>query len=81
MGQRAHERQARGALLRGLDGSIVKQRRARKNYGCISRVCFEAGRGWDAHKYWEPANEQYRVDGHLNWYITRVASPLPSLRY
>ena len=68
-------------MLRGLDGSIVKERRARKNFGCISPVRFVAGRGWDAHKYWDPADEQYKVGGHLSWYITRVVSPLPSLRY
>ena len=70
--------QARGALLRGLDGSIVKQRRSRKNYGCMSSTHFQAGRGWDSHKYWESSDERYMVDEHLNWYITRVATPPPS---
>ncbi|KAF8243917.1 hypothetical protein K440DRAFT_611241 [Wilcoxina mikolae CBS 423.85] len=62
---------ARGALLRGLDGSIVNKRRSRLNYGCISSTFYQAGKGWDAHKYWESSDDKYLVDGHLNWYITR----------
>ena len=42
---------------------------------------FQAGWGLDAHKYWDPVDEQYAVSDYLNWYITRVASPLPPIRY
>ena len=38
---------------------------------------FEAGRGWDAHEYLDPSDEVHMVSDYLNWYITRVASPLP----
>ena len=65
-------------MLRGLDGSIVKERRFRRNYGCMSSTHFQAGKGWDAHKYWESSDERYMVDEHLNWYITRVTSTLPT---
>ncbi|KAI5783433.1 hypothetical protein FPQ18DRAFT_356158 [Pyronema domesticum] len=62
---------ARGALLRGLDGSIVKERRARKNYGCLSTIPYVAGLGHEAHKYWDCSDEQYVVENHMNWYIKR----------
>ncbi|KAF8544623.1 hypothetical protein BDD12DRAFT_723315 [Trichophaea hybrida] len=62
---------ARGALLRGLDGSIVKERRARKYYGCDSLTPYEAGKGLEAHKYWCNDDEAYFVPGNMKWYITR----------
>ena len=62
--------------MRGLDGSIVKLRRSRKNYGSMSSTQFWPGRGWDAHMYWESSDEHYVVEEHLNWYIMRVAAPL-----
>ncbi|KAF8247382.1 hypothetical protein K440DRAFT_661489 [Wilcoxina mikolae CBS 423.85] len=62
---------ARGALLRGLDGSIVKERRARKYYGCDSLARYEAGKGLEAHKYWCNDDEAYFVPGNMKWYITR----------
>ncbi|KAI5812785.1 hypothetical protein BZA77DRAFT_323306 [Pyronema omphalodes] len=62
---------ARGALLRGLDGSIVKERRARKSYGCMSSSHYKPGTGTDAHRYWDSAEENFMVESHMNWYITR----------
>ena len=62
--------------MRGLDGSIVKLRRSRKNYGSMLSTQFQPGRGWDAHTYWETSDECYVVGEHLKWYITRVAAPL-----
>ena len=62
--------------MRGLDGSIVKLRRSRKNYGSMSSTHYQPGRGWDAHMCWESSDEHYVVGEHLNWYIMRVAAPL-----
>ena len=62
--------------MRGLDGSIVKEHRSRKNYGCMASTHFQAGRGWDSHMYWDSSDELFMVDDHMSWYITRVAAPL-----
>ncbi|KAF8247380.1 actin-like ATPase domain-containing protein [Wilcoxina mikolae CBS 423.85] len=62
---------ARGALLRGLDGSIVKKRRARRFYGSLSTTHFKEGRGWDEHKYWDIRKEEWKVRERLNWYIKK----------
>ena len=64
-------------MLRGLDGSIVKPRRARRSYGFMLPTPFQASKGWDAYMYWESSYERYMVDGHLDWCVTRVASSLP----
>jgi len=62
--------------MRGLDGSIVKERRARRYYGCLSSSPYFAGLGLENHKYWDPSDEMYMVDGHLNWYIEKVCTNL-----
>lgn len=78
---------ARGALLRGLDGSIVKERRARRYYGCLSCSPYFAGLGLEDHRYWDTSDDMYMVDGHLNWYIQKnmvlgstVSTSLPFYR-
>ncbi|KAF8245037.1 actin-like ATPase domain-containing protein [Wilcoxina mikolae CBS 423.85] len=78
---------ARGALLRGLDGSIVKQRRSRRCYGSRSSVARpkEDAKYWNSttntwnhsyssmgdHIFWDPQTDTSRVSGHLNWYIVK----------
>ncbi|KAF8249243.1 actin-like ATPase domain-containing protein [Wilcoxina mikolae CBS 423.85] len=62
---------ARGALLRGLDGSIVKERCSTKNYGCTCITPFIPGKGMDAHMFWAAADDKYMVEGNLKWHITR----------
>ncbi|KAF8538632.1 hypothetical protein BDD12DRAFT_806001 [Trichophaea hybrida] len=62
---------ARGALLRGLEGSMVKGRRARRYYGCISTPLWFPGQGIaiDEHRFWDSADDSFWVSGLMNWYI------------
>jgi len=62
---------ARGALLRGLDGSTVQQRIARRFYGCASDCHFKAGQGWDHKKFWCSKEEVWGVPGKMDWHIER----------
>jgi hypothetical protein len=65
-------KQARGALLRGLDGSSVNERRARRYYGTIFNASYQAGNGYDNYKIWSEASEKWMVLGAIKWYIKRV---------
>ncbi|KAF8253388.1 actin-like ATPase domain-containing protein [Wilcoxina mikolae CBS 423.85] len=60
---------ARGALLRGLDGSIVRDRRSRRFYGCKASSVWFPGQGTDDHRYWDSRDDSFKVSGHLSWYI------------
>ncbi|KAA8895128.1 hypothetical protein FN846DRAFT_922535 [Sphaerosporella brunnea] len=60
---------ARGALVRGLDGSIVKQKRSRRHYGCLSYTKYYPDLGWDAHAYWDSVEECWNVSGKLTWFL------------
>ncbi|KAF8242419.1 actin-like ATPase domain-containing protein [Wilcoxina mikolae CBS 423.85] len=82
---------ARGALLRGLEGTIVRERRARINYGCSAVVPYVPGEGLEDHICWQRASDEFVVDGHMDWYIQRDTLstsisfyrmvPVPSGRY
>lgn len=62
---------ARGALLRGLDGSIVRERRSRRFYGCESTTHYEPGKGLEDHMYWCEKNDDWRVEDKLTWYVKK----------
>ncbi|KAF8243757.1 actin-like ATPase domain-containing protein [Wilcoxina mikolae CBS 423.85] len=51
----------RGALIRGLSGSIVRERRARRFYGtCISIPCTPVS-GTGSYRYWDSGLGEYRT--------------------
>ncbi|KAF8542987.1 hypothetical protein BDD12DRAFT_727596 [Trichophaea hybrida] len=62
---------ARGALLRGWEGSIVRERRARINYGCSAAIVYIEGEGLEDHVFWQSATDKFMVDSHMEWYIQR----------
>lgn len=60
---------ARGAVLRGLEGSLVKERRSRYNYGTVCIMPFNAEIHPLKSRYWEaPVGEHYASDT-LMWYL------------
>ncbi|KAF8245501.1 actin-like ATPase domain-containing protein [Wilcoxina mikolae CBS 423.85] len=77
----------RGALLRGLDGSIVRNRRSPLCYGSRSSLARpkDYNKYWDSerntwrngytdmdkHTKWDQDTDTWRVSWHLNWYITK----------
>jgi hypothetical protein len=66
--------QARGALLRGLDGSIVRERRSRRFYGCDAHGPYEAGKGLEDHMFWSESDDVWRVKDEMQWYVKRVCN-------
>ncbi|KAF8536961.1 hypothetical protein BDD12DRAFT_848723 [Trichophaea hybrida] len=74
----------RGALLRGLDGSIDKIRRSRRSIGTLSTVerpqdywdCEQNTwrRGYESmgeHMQWDQQTDTWRVKGRLNWLVSK----------
>ncbi|TGZ81553.1 actin-like ATPase domain-containing protein [Ascodesmis nigricans] len=64
---------ARGALLRGLDGSIVYEKRCRVHYGITANSPYEPGQGLEAHRFWNAAHDQFYVLDKMCWYIKKEA--------
>jgi hypothetical protein len=63
---------ARGALLRGLEGSVVKIQRSRRHYGVEFRTRYIPGKGGDAHKVFSWTEERWLVPGSMRWYVNKV---------
>jgi len=42
-----------GAVLRGLEGSLIRQRKARRHYGLEMGRAFEAGKDAESGERWE----------------------------
>jgi hypothetical protein len=40
----------------------------------MSSYPYEPGKGTDAHRYWDSAEENFKVADHMNWYINRVSN-------
>lgn len=65
---------ARGALLRGLDGSIVRRKRAPRFYGSAADSKFEHGEGTETHRFFCRTEECYKVPDKMNWYVHKNAA-------
>lgn len=64
---------ARGALIRGLDGSIVSEKRCRRFYGCEVSVPYEPGKGLESHRFWHSPCDMFCVSGKMMWYLKKVS--------
>jgi len=64
---------ARGALHRGLEGSMVRKRRSRLNYGYMYCTKFSEGMSVDLRrrKRWNSSLDGYYINDSLQWYIKR----------
>lgn len=69
---------ARGALLRGLDGSNVANKRARRFYGVPANTALASHPKWESRRYWDAVEGKYKVPDHLTWYIKKVLVPSES---
>ncbi|TGZ77595.1 hypothetical protein EX30DRAFT_311070 [Ascodesmis nigricans] len=70
----AHTAIARGALLRGLDGSIVSTHRVRRWYGCSANDFFNSSThdvACSLKKFWSTAEEDFLVPGYMTWYVKK----------
>lgn len=62
----------RGACLRGLEGSIVVNRRARWHYGTSYATVFDPQKHPLSDRYWSPLWEKWMVSDRCQWHIAKV---------
>jgi len=63
----------RGACLRGLEGSIVVNRRARWHYGTSYATVFDPKKHPLSDRYWSPLWEKWMVSDRCQWHIAKVS--------
>ncbi|KAF2460238.1 hypothetical protein BDY21DRAFT_280700 [Lineolata rhizophorae] len=63
----------RGAVLRGLEGSMVVSRRSRWHYGTSYATVFDEARHPVADRYWSPLWERWMVSDRMQWHIAKGA--------
>ena len=64
----------RGAVLRGLEGSMVLSRRSRWHYGTSYATVFDEARHPISDRYWSPLWERWMVSDRMQWHIAKVSS-------
>lgn len=70
----------RGAVIRGLDDSMVSSRRSRLHYGTSYATVFDETKHDIADRYWSPLWERWMVSDRMQWHIAKVSTlPSPSL--
>lgn len=62
----------RGAVLRGLEGSVVDKRRSRWHYGTSYATVFDESKHPVADRYWSPLWERWMVSDRMQWHIAKV---------
>ncbi|KAI9665852.1 MAG: hypothetical protein M1821_003786 [Bathelium mastoideum] len=61
----------RGAVLRGLEGSMVVSRRSRWHYGTSYATVFDEAKHPVADRYWSPLWERWMVSDRMQWHIAK----------
>ncbi len=67
----------RGAVLRGLEGSMVLSRRARYHYGTSYATVFDETKHSVSERYWSPLWERWMVSDRMQWHIAKDDSISP----
>ncbi|RDA90600.1 hypothetical protein CP533_6927 [Ophiocordyceps camponoti-saundersi (nom. inval.)] len=67
----------RGAVLRGLEGSMVVSRKARMHYGTSYATVFDEEKHSTAERYWSPLWERWMVSDRMQWHIAKGESLSP----
>ncbi|KAF2639252.1 actin-like ATPase domain-containing protein [Massarina eburnea CBS 473.64] len=63
----------RGAVLRGLEGSMVVSRRSRWWYGTSYATVFDESKHPIEDRYWSPLWERWMVSDRMQWHIAKGA--------
>ncbi|KAF2199167.1 actin-like ATPase domain-containing protein [Delitschia confertaspora ATCC 74209] len=63
----------RGAVLRGLEGSMVMTRRSRYHYGTSYATVFDEAKHPIEDRYWSPLWERWMVSDRMQWHIAKGA--------
>jgi len=69
----------RGAVLRGLEGSMVVSRRSRWHYGTSYATVFDEERHPLNDRYWSPLWERWMVSDRMQWHIAKVSATLVAI--
>ena len=67
----------RGAVLRGLEGSMVLSRRARFHYGTSYATVYDEAKHSVRERYWSPLWERWMVSDRMQWHIAKGDSISP----
>ncbi|KAF2724059.1 actin-like ATPase domain-containing protein [Polychaeton citri CBS 116435] len=61
----------RGAVLRGVEGSVVEKRRSRWHYGTSYATVFDDSKHPITDRYWSPLWERWMVSDRMQWHIAK----------
>ena len=64
----------RGAVLRGIEGSLVEKRRSRFFYGTSYATVFDESKHPIGDRYWSPLWERWMVSDRMQWHVQKVWS-------
>ncbi|KAF4585832.1 hypothetical protein GQ602_005137 [Ophiocordyceps camponoti-floridani] len=67
----------RGAVLRGLEGSMVVSRKSRMHYGTSYATIFDEEKHSVNERYWSPLWERWMVSDRMQWHIAKGESLSP----
>ena len=62
----------RGAVLRGLEGSMVVSRKSRYHYGTSYATVYDEEKHAVGERYWSPLWERWMVSDRMQWHIAKV---------
>lgn len=65
----------RGAVIRGLEGSMVVTRKARYHYGTSYATVWEEDKHPIADRYWSPLWERWMVSDRMQWRTVSLFTP------
>jgi hypothetical protein len=71
----------RGAVLRGLEGSMVVSRRSRWHYGTSYATVFDEAKHPISDRYWSPLWERWMVSDRMQWHIGKASLFYPLQTY
>ncbi|KAL8397751.1 hypothetical protein RB594_004453 [Gaeumannomyces avenae] len=73
----------RGAVLRGLEGSMVISRKARYHYGTSYATVYDEDKHSVNERYWSPLWERWMVSDRMQWHIAKgeAISPLSPIAF
>ncbi|KAL7265997.1 hypothetical protein RUND412_011472, partial [Rhizina undulata] len=61
----------RGALIRGLDGSFVKDQIARRHYGISVYEKYQEGKVYEKSREWHATEEMWVVYNQMRWFAEK----------
>ncbi|KAF2173293.1 hypothetical protein M409DRAFT_17235 [Zasmidium cellare ATCC 36951] len=61
----------RGAVIRGVEGSLVEKRRSRWHYGTSYATVWDETKHPVGDRYWSPLWERWMVADRMQWHVTK----------